>query len=130
MKANVEILGRDNLDFAKVKFYTLRLENETEDELTKFYRRYEQAHLQSVNYLKMWIVQVGEKYSAEPRFFRPEDNTKALPPPSKLISSLELDVEKSKMKLRLYCIVLSSEIAILVSGGVKESDATRDSPSC
>lgn len=34
------------------------------------------------------------------------------------------------MSLRLYCIVLSEEVVILVNGGIKESNLTQDSPTC
>src|SRR5690606_31167961 len=84
----------------------------------------------SVYYIKMWIAEIGEKFSAEPRFFRPEDNAFALPPPTKELRCLDIELDQENMNLRLYCIVLSPEVVILVNGGIKESTATRDSPTC
>lgn len=34
------------------------------------------------------------------------------------------------MNLRLYCIVLSPEVVILVNGSIKESQLTSGSPTC
>ncbi|KAB5491746.1 hypothetical protein [Flagellimonas hadalis] len=120
---------RKDLDFTKVRYYTLKFEDDIQ-ELQKFYDKYQPGHSKSINYIKMWLAEIGEKYGAESRFFRPEDNAKALPPPTTLIRSIDKQIDEENMHLRLYCILLSPEIVILVNGGVKESDATRDSPSC
>jgi len=129
VKTEVRIVRNKDLDFARVRYYTLKFEDD-KTELQKFYDNYQTEYSKSINYIKMWLAEIGEKYSAEPRFFRPEDNTGALPPPSPLIRRLEQEIDKDKMCLRLYCIVLSPEIVILVNGGIKESQATRDSPTC
>lgn len=126
----VKIVVRKDLDFTKVKYYTLRFETEKKTELDKFYENYQKDYSKSVFYIKMWIAQIGEKFGAQARFFRPEDNAYALPPPSQELRCLDLPLEKENMYLRLYCIVLSPEIVILVNGGIKESDATRDSKTC
>lgn len=130
MKSEISIVLRRDLDFTKVRYYTLKFGDENKTELDKFYDNYQDDYSKSVNYIKMWIAEIGEKFSAETRFFRPEDNAQALPPPTKELRCLDIELDKNNMNLRLYCIVLSPEIVILVNGGIKESDATRDSPSC
>jgi hypothetical protein len=54
----------------------------------------------------------------------------ALPPSAETIKSIEFKIEEDQLNLRLYCIVLSEEVVILVNGGVKESQLTQDSPEC
>ncbi|MEW4923422.1 hypothetical protein [Algibacter sp. 2305UL17-15] len=130
MKSEISIVVRKDLDFTKVRYYTLKFKDENKTELEKFYNKYQKEYSKSVFYIKMWIAEIGEKYGVQDRFFRPEDNAKALPPPTKELRCLDLEFEKDNLNLRLYCILLSPEIVILVNGGIKESDATRDSPSC
>lgn len=130
MKSEVSIILRKDLDFTKVRYYTLKFGDEKKNELEKFYDTYQDEYSKSVYYIKMWIAQIGEKFGAQPRYFRPEDNAEALPPPTKELRCLNIELEKDNMNLRLYCIVLSPKVVILVNGGIKESDATRDSPSC
>ena len=78
----------------------------------------------------MWIAEIGEKIGATDRYFRPEDNAGALPPEYKVIKTIDQEVSPDQLKLRLYCIVLSEEVVILVNGGIKESQLTQKSPSC
>lgn len=130
MKSEINIVLKRDLDFTKVRYYTLKFGDENITELDKFYDNYQDEYSRSVSYIKMWIAEIGEKFSAETRFFRPEDNAQALPPPTKELRCLDIEIDKKNMNLRLYCIVLSPEIVILVNGGIKESDATRDSPTC
>lgn len=129
MKSEVKIVRIKDFDFSKVRYYTLKFEDDIQ-ESQKFFDNYQAKYPESVNYIKMWIAEIGEKYGAEPRFFRPEDNAEALPPPSTLLRRLDKQFNTKKLSLRLYCIVLSPEIVILVNGGIKESQALRDSPSC
>ncbi len=129
MKSEVKIVRIKDFDFAKVRYYTLEFEDDSQ-EVKKFFDKYQEEYSKSVSYIKMWIAEIGEKYGAEERFFRPEDNAGALPPPSPLLRRLDKEFDKENLSLRLYCIVLSPEIVILVNGGIKESQATRDSPSC
>jgi len=126
----VKIVIRKELDFTRVRYYTLRFETEKKTELEKFYENHQKEYSESVYYIKMWIAEIGEKFGAQTRFFRPEDNAYALPPPTKELRCVDIEVGQENMNLRLYCIVLSPEIVILVNGGIKESDATNGSPTC
>ena len=130
MKSEISIVLRKDLDFTNVRYYTLKFGDEKKTELDKFYDNYQKEYSKSVDYIKMWIAQIGEKFGAQARFFRPEDNAEALPPPTKELRCLDIELDKDNLNLRLYCIVLSPEVVILVNGGIKESDATRDSPGC
>ena len=129
MKSEVSIVLRKDLDFTKVRYYTLKFGDE-KSELDKFYDNYQENYSRSIFYIKMWIAEIGEKLGAQSRFFRPEDNVSALPPPANELQCIDIDLDNQNMNLRLYCIVLSSEIVILVNGGIKESQATQNSPSC
>lgn len=126
----VKIIKVKELDFTKVAYYTLRFENDSKTELEKFYENYQEDYSRSIYYIKMWIAQIGEKFGAEKRWFRPEDNAAALPPPAQELKCLDIDIENENLKLRLYCIVLTHEIVILVNGGIKESNSTAGSPTC
>jgi len=130
VKSEISIVLRRDLDFTKVRYYTLKFGDENKTELDKFYDNYQDEYSKSVYFIKMWIAEIGEKFSAESKYFRPEDNASALPPPTKELRCLDIELDQENMNLRLYCIVLSPEIVILVNGGIKESDATRDSPTC
>lgn len=130
MKSEVKIILRRDLDFTKVRFYTLKFDGDKKSELDKFYDNYQDDYSRSIFYIKMWIAEIGEKFGAEPRFFRPEDNVSALPPPANELRCLDIETDKENMNLRLYCIVLSPEVVILVNGGIKESQATSGSPTC
>ena len=126
----VKIVPIDNYDFEKVKYYSLKFDGEKESELEKFFKKYENEHSAGLNFIEMWIAEIGENHGAHSRFFRPEDNSSALPPPSETIRHLDVELNEENLSLRLYCKVLSENIVILGNGGVKESQATMQSPSC
>lgn len=130
MKSDVKIVLYKDFDFAKVRFYTLKFEGDKQKELDKFFSKYEEKFQSSVYTIKAWLAEIGENRGAQERYFRKEDNVSALPPPTKTIKLLDLNIEESNLNLRLYCIVLSEEVVILVNGGIKESQLTRDSPTC
>ncbi len=135
MKSEVKIIELENLNFTKVAYYTLKFADEEQNELDKFYNNYHNEYSESVNFIKMWIAVIGEKFGATSQYFRTEDNASALPPNKEAIEKeqieyVDLDPYQKKTKLRLYCIVLSEKIVILINGGVKESQATRNSPTC
>lgn len=102
MKSELKILLERDLDFSKVRYYTLKFVDEDKTELNKFYDKYQVEFSDSINYIKMWIAVIGEKFSATPQYFRPEDNASALPPPTKEIRHLDMDIDSKNMNLRLY----------------------------
>ena len=130
MKSEVKIVIKREFDFNKVRYYTVKFDNDDKTEVDKFFEKYQESHSKSVLYIKMWIAEIGEKFSAEARYFRPEDNSEALPPPFNQLESVDIEIDQDNLSLRLYCIVLSPEVVVLVNGGIKESQKTQDSPTC
>lgn len=132
MKSQIKIIKYRDFDFTKVRFYTVKFEEEKQNQLDLFFESYENEFPDSIDDLLQWIANIGEKFGAQENFFRPEDNVKALPPSPKSTISKRVDFETrdKKSKLRLYCIVLSEEVVILVNGGEKVSQLTQKSPSC
>lgn len=130
MKSELKIVVYRDFDFTKVRFYTVKFEDEDQTELDKFFDKYQTDYSNSIFYIKMWLAEIGEKYGAEPRFFRPEDSVEALPPKGPALECIDFETTEEDLKLRLYCIVLSTEVVILVNGGLKESQLTQDSPTC
>jgi len=130
VKFEIEVIEDESLDFTKVRYYTLKFIDEEKSEYQKFIDEYKGEYLSCINFLKLWIARIGEKFGAHDQYFRPEDNASALPPPTKEIRKIDFTIDRKNLSIRLYCIVLSLDVVILVSGGIKESDAVRDSPTC
>lgn len=130
MKFNLKIIKHRDFDFEKVRFYTVKFEGDKHNQLDQFFSTYEKEFSESTDFISYWLALIGEKRGATAQYFRPEDNVSALPPPADTIRIIDQKIAKSKMNLRLYCIVLSEEVVILVNGGIKESQLTKDSPLC
>lgn len=119
-----------DFDFTKVRFYTVKFEDEKQNQLDQFFSTYENGYSESIWDLKQWIGNIGERFGATNNWFRPEDNVSALPPPSNIVKKVDFKMKDSESQLRLYCIVLSEEVVILINGGIKESQLTQKSPTC
>lgn len=130
MKSLVQIVKHKNYDFEKVRFYTLKFEGDKQNQLDQFFSKYEKDYEESTQYIQWWLAKIGETRGAKPRYFRKSDNVSYLPPPIDSIKIFHTEVESNKMNLRLYSIVLSEEVVILVNGGIKESQKLQDSPKC
>ena len=130
MKSNLKILKHRDFDFEKVRFYAVKFEEDDKNQLDQFFSKYENKYSESVYYIQKWLAEIGEKRGATSRYFRTTDNYDYLPPSAKEIKLFDGEIENSKMLLRLYCIVLSEEVVLLVNGGVKESQNTQKSPTC
>jgi hypothetical protein len=116
-------------DFKKVRFYTFKLENETESETSKFFNKLKNVEIvsQDLNKLATWIVEIGQNHGALLELFRFEDEAHALPPPPKGQRKVGLShIENND--LRLYCVWISESIVILANGGLKKSMKVQDSP--
>jgi len=130
VKVGIEIVQNGDLDFTKVRYYTLKYIDQDKSEIDKFYEKYSEEYPKSVYFLKMWIQEIGEYKGALPQYFRKEDTVSALPPPAEELRRINIDGYQEKTKLRLYCIVLSPSVVLLVNGGIKESKLLKDSPTC
>jgi hypothetical protein len=116
-------------DFKKVRFYTFKLENETESETSKFFNKLKNVEIvtQDLDKLATWIVEIGQNHGALLELFRFEDEAYALPPPPKGQRKVGLShIENND--LRLYCVWISESIVILANGGLKKSMKVQDSP--
>jgi hypothetical protein len=116
-------------DFKKVRFYTFKLENETESETTKFFNRLKNVEIvtHDLNRLATWIVEIGQNHGALLELFRFEDEAYALPPPPKGQRMVGLSLIENN-DLRLYYVWISESIVILANGGIKKSMKVQDTP--
>lgn len=99
---------------SKVCFYTVRFEDEAENETDKFFKRFQDTdYLDDLQIIAAWIKQI-ELRGADDRYFRFENNASAGP--------------RESSNLRIYCIRCSNETIILDGGGIKNSKIVQDSP--
>lgn len=121
-------------DFEKVRFYTVRLEKEEEweeeTEADKFFREFldkPEKPSSGGELIFNSIVEIGER-GAKERYFRFENRANALPPPARTLVELGQSEETRGDNLRLYCIRLSEEIVILISGDRKTMETAQECP--
>lgn len=117
----------DELNTPLVRYYTVELEEDGEQTnlLAEFIQKHQTDERISEEYndLLAWmVVRMGEQQGAQQRFFRPERNADALPPPSQF-----LDIEYEH-NLRLYCMRLSDHVVVLFDGGVKTANKAQECP--
>jgi len=126
--ATIERLS--DFQFVKVRYYSIRFEENEVNEFFDFLNRMEEIEkiTDDLSNLLVWIEEIGEKYGAiKNRFFRNESITtdvQALPPGRKQMVALELPVEC----LRLYCLVLNEHVVFLFNGGMKTTFKAKDCP--
>ena len=115
--------------FRKVKYYTVRLEDEPHSEMEKFILRFEMdVEFQNdfENILALLVV-LGNEKGAKSRYFRDESAAQALPP--EIREALRENwVQFIDAGLRLFCLRMSDEVVILLNGGIKSSQKTKGSP--
>lgn len=108
--------------FRKVRYYTVHFTGKERSEFADFLERMKAEqdpdHQQALNDLKAAIRLIGDKYGAEMRYFRDEQDWtlrgEAMAIPSKYLL---------RSQLRLYCQVLSPRVVILFNGDVKTKRA-------
>ena len=126
--ATIERLS--DFQYEKVRYYSIRFEENEVNEFFDFLNRMEEIEeiTDDLSNLLVWIEEIGEKYGAiKNRFFRNESITadvQALPPGRKQMVALELPVEH----LRLYCLVLNEHVVFLFNGGIKTTHEAKDCP--
>jgi hypothetical protein len=115
--------------FRKVTYYTVRLEDEPHSEMEKFILRFETDNVfqnDFENILALLVI-LGNEKGVKSRFFRDESAAQALPP--EIREALRENwVQFIDAGLRLFCLRMSDEVAILLNGGIKSSQKTNDSP--
>jgi len=119
-----------------VTYYTIRLEmNAQKEKMTetdKFYQIYgdkKHSHFNEFDTIVSIIDGIGNhEKGAEPCLFRFEDAAHALPSKGKEADRvLEIEVVNDS-ELRLYCVRLSNEVVILLSGGIKTENQALKCP--
>jgi hypothetical protein len=119
-----------DFQFKKVKYYSIRFEENEVNEFFDFLNRMEDIDEigEDLSNLLIWIEEIGENYGAiKERFFRNESITadvQALPPSKKQMEAYEIMVED----IRLYCMVLNENVVFLFNGGIKTTDNAKDCP--
>ena len=110
-----------------VKYYTVRFEDEQNNEFAKFVAIHKRDTniATEFNDIMAWIRDyLGCRYGALEKYFRHEKKAQALPPSARF---LEITYEAN---LRLYCYRISDHVVILFNGGVKTKtiDNAHDCP--
>ena len=104
--------------YPKVCFYTIHDEDVEFSEIDQFFLRFKDdaKYKSDIQIIKGWIENIGLKYGAQDRHFRPERKAKAIP------------IFPSGTKLRLYLHHVNEQIVILGNGGIKSSRKVQQSP--
>ena len=113
--------------FKQVTYYSVLMDDNKLCEMDKFIEKFSENenYIEDFNILITIIEQMGERKKAHQKWFRPENQAHALPPPSHQMKQFIVD-EISKNELRLYCIWLSPEVVILLNGGVKDAQTVQE----
>jgi hypothetical protein len=105
-------------------FYTVLVDEGTENETDKFFIKYgvtPNKYIESANILLRLVTEsIGNKYGAIDDFFdRSKNKAEALPPKPK--GGLpEIEEIGINFPLRLYCYRISETLVILFNGGIKD----------
>lgn len=105
------------MNFEKVMYYTVQLENKKISEFRDFQERMSlsKKDFLELNEIRTYIKEIGIKWGAKPGQFKDEKEAEGLPPPYHFF---ETD-DANDFGLRLYCIRLCDEIVILLNGDRK-----------
>ena len=118
--------------FSKVKFFTVRFEDEDMSETDKFFNSFVDNHLYKteLNKLIAFIEYLGENLGADQDFFRHERLAQALPPERRSMHRYRLleFIETDHYDFRLYCLRLSNSVVILFNGGLKTANNPENCP--
>lgn len=115
----------------RVTFYTVRWEDTDLSETDKFFAKFKETEKQAVKELLSLILKaIGNEHGALDEFFnRPENGVSGLPPKGKIRIG-EFKAHFQHFPLRLYALRINDreDLVVLFNGGLKTSDANRDSP--
>ncbi|MBP7496888.1 MAG: hypothetical protein KA792_04405 [Bacteroidales bacterium] len=113
----------NDFTFTKVKYYSIRYNNNDVNEFLDFLNRMEDQKdiIDDLNNLIIWIEELGEKYGALEKFFRSEAidaNTSALPPPNKIMQTHKIESKN----LRLYCLRANESVVFYLMEELKQNE--------
>ena len=116
--------------FDLVTYYSVQSENDELCEMDKFVQKFidEEEYQEDFNIIISIIIEMGERRRAKEKWFRPENEAHALPPPTQEVKHFLID-KIGNYQLRLYCIWLSENIVILLNGDVKNAQTIQESTS-
>lgn len=115
------------LSYSKVCYYTVQIEDEHQSEFEDFLQRMrdEVTYREQLGQILNFIKEIGERYGAHPYHFRHERNADALPPYYYIQPG-----RPNKFGIRLYCVRLSTEVVVLLNGGLKTKQNPEECPNC
>jgi hypothetical protein len=115
--------------FEKVRFYTVRFEDEEISETDKFFSTFgNDANMrEDLDILLGFLRRMGTVFGAKIGFFRHEGEAEALPPKAKVVRQYGL-VTFVEFDFRLYCMRLSDNVVILFNGGIKTTYTNQEDP--
>ena len=125
----VELVALPDHHYNRVAFYSAQVVGRPCSEYADFMKRMKQdpKDWRQAGILNQWISRIGTLYGAQDHFFKREGYAERLPPPT--YRFVESDGELD-FGLRLYCLVLSEEVVILLNGGRKTAQQLQDCPHC
>ena len=123
------IVELDRLEFKKVKYYSVSLENRN-SEFLDFQQRMNLSHGTQLKELVTLIYEIGEVCGAKPNFFRDKRKAEALPPGSFQYVGLDDESPGNRFGLRLYCLRITESIVILLNGDLKTTQKADECPNC
>ena len=114
-------------DYKKVAFYTVQIEGRELDEFSDFRQRMKKELVAPSELVEMlaFITNVGDNWGFRQKDFRDEERAHRFLLPIETHS-----IANSKYGLRLYCIVLSPEIVVIMNGGLKTEQNVKNCRNC
>ncbi|WP_108805513.1 hypothetical protein [Aquimarina sp. Aq107] len=122
-------------DYAKVSYYSICLDYDDEpiesiDSLFESFIKEQSNNKEKLNHILSWLAEIGNKYGATTRYFRPEQlQGEALGLPPRQFTKEPVYTEDGAPlpnNLRLYCHMLNENVVILFSGGIKTAKTPQE----
>lgn len=113
-----------------MKFYSVLVEGHDTAEFIDFLDRMRKSHPTQLGELLQIIREIGNVYGAETRFFRPERDASALPPPRFQYVGDDDEDPDNQYGLRLYCLRLNDTVVILFNGDLKTAKTAQECLNC
>ncbi len=123
----VSIEKLEDFSFSKVKYYSVKIQDNDENEFYNFIRRMNEKNEIQDDFEKLfvWLEEIGDREGAKERFFRHEGAANALPPEAYLMKAHRIKLDGG---LRLYCFRLDEKVVFLFNGDIKTAQKAQDCP--
>ena len=125
----IEIISLDNHQYSKVSFYSVQIVGNPLSEFGDFMNKMKQNEKdwRQAGLLNTLIRNIGKLYGAKDQWFRSEGRAEGLPHAT--FRFFDSDGE-TDFGLRLYCLVLSEQVVILLNGDRKTTQSIKHCPNC